>query len=303
MHKNSRIWIIVLLLLSSGVASASDGDYGLTFLKIDVDARAAAMAGAYTAVASDASAAFWNPAGLTGSEQKNLQLMHNVWLADIRQEFAAVQFMTGSHNLALSVNAFTIPGIEIRGERPTTEPLGEEDAINFSAGLSYATTIFEEWQAGLTVKYLYEKYYLDVAPGWALDIGLQKRNLLPRLHWGVAARNLGRMAPLKNTRSKLPVIVQTGLAWALPWSPDKSRPLITADVQQIGSEATALKMGAAAGVFDYITLRTGIIGKQDNTRWTGGLTIRYKGYHIDYAYSPFQYDLGASHGISLGFAF
>ncbi len=60
--------------------------YSNEFLSIGVGARAQAMGGAQLAHVSDATAGFWNPAGLTGVET-DLQLaaMHNEWFASIGQ--------------------------------------------------------------------------------------------------------------------------------------------------------------------------------------------------------------------------
>ena len=43
---------------------AKVGTYSLQFLKIGVSARGIGMGGAFTAIADDASATYWNPAGM-----------------------------------------------------------------------------------------------------------------------------------------------------------------------------------------------------------------------------------------------
>src|SRR5512139_184337 len=64
----------LLSILLSGLALAED-NHGFTTFRTGVGARALAMGGAYTAVADDATAGYWNPAGLTGIERFNLSSM------------------------------------------------------------------------------------------------------------------------------------------------------------------------------------------------------------------------------------
>ncbi len=57
-----------------------------SYLKISSAARASAMGEAFSAVADDASALYWNPAGLGGVHEVSLMVSHNQWLGDVRIE-------------------------------------------------------------------------------------------------------------------------------------------------------------------------------------------------------------------------
>jgi hypothetical protein len=69
--------LILIPLLSFGITLFQPGTAGFQFLKLGVGARPVAMGSAYTAVADDANALFWNPAGLgmTESFQGTLMIM------------------------------------------------------------------------------------------------------------------------------------------------------------------------------------------------------------------------------------
>jgi len=300
--KSVQKQIIILFSAITLSIAAEGGNSGFAFLKIAVDSRAAALGGAYTAMAADAAAAFWNPAGLARSEGKSLLLMHNEWLADITQEFAALQFYHGKHNFALALNLINIPGIEIRGNTPTENPDGVVEAINFSAALSYATIVFDNWQVGGSVKYLHEKYYMAAANGWAADIGIQ-RQFGQDLQTGLTIQNLGSMQPLVNVSTPLPALVRAGAAYALPFSVLERRPLISADVQYVFAGGVTGRFGLEFGFKDYLALRAGYVLGSETQSFTAGLGLNYSGYHLDYAYAPFEYDLGNSHRISFGFFF
>lgn len=278
---------------------------GFAFLKLPVDARSAAMGEAATAYAQDASAVYWNPALLSGNDSKSLVLMHNAYLADIAQEFVAFQFLTGKNNMAVSLNLINIPGIEIRGERPTEEPAGKTEAINLAAAISYARPMKNNWAVGLSLKYLYEKYYLQDASGYAIDLGVSKTNLFNKpMTFGLTLQNLGKMKPLQTEATKLPLLLRTGLAYQTPVRLF-NKPIETAlDVDYLVNEnKLRLHTGLEVPLFSSLHGRAGLLHDSDRLRYTLGFGLNYKQYQLHYAFSPYPYNLGYAHRFSLHWRF
>lgn len=292
--------IILLLVICVSTAFAETGaKIGLSYLKIGVDARAAAMGDAYTAIANDASATYWNPAGLAGSGKNSVILMHNSWLQDVNQEFAAIQFVNGTHNIAVSLNMISVTGIELRGETASEIPIGETHALNTYLGLAYATEIFGNWQIGLQAKYLYEKYYRYSADGFALDLGLKKENIIQDLSWGIVIQNLGKMSALIEEATRLPMSLRTGLGYLLPLQIMENRPLLAADITHVLDDVTIFNIGLETKLVKHIALRLGYVLGRESQSITGGFGLNYDVFHIAYAFVPYSYDLGNSHRFSL----
>lgn len=273
---------------------------GLSFLKIDVDARAAAMAGAYTAVANDAAASYWNPAGLALAQNTTIIGMYNNWFADIAHSFLAVQLSTGKNATALSFNYQNIPGIEIR-DYNTEQPAGVVNAFNLCAAFSYATTA-DDWNIGGSLKYIFEKYFLVSASGVALDLGVLKENIFESASFGMTIQNMGKMSKLDQKASKLPLIVSTGLSYKIPGFFDDNVTL-EPDLQWIENEKIYFKLGLQYFLSEYFVLRSGLRNGNAELLWTGGFSIIYNTFHLDYAYAPLEYDLGTSNRFSIGISF
>jgi len=291
--------VIVMTTAVNGWSEA--GARGLAFLKVDVDSRAAGMGGAYTALTADASSVYWNPAGLASAHSASFILMHNEWLVDLTQEFGALHFKTGKHNLGIAFNILSVPDIEIRGNVPTQEPAGKFDSFNASLALSYATTYQKKWQLGVSLKYLMERYYEASAKGMALDLGvLHKAFFNENLDFGATLQNLGQMGKLDAEKTPLPVIFRTGLAWRTPLVKNLQTAV---EVQHIFEETTHFRIGAEYVLKDILMLRGGFISGMENLSITAGLGFKYKDYHFDYAYVPYQYDLGDSHRLTFGIIF
>ncbi len=293
----------MFLVLGFISISAASGNNGLAFLKIDVDGRSAAMGGAYTALASGASAAYWNPAGLAVSDKENVMLTHHISLSNISQEYAAVKFNSGLHHFSLAVNVFTIPGIEIRGEEPSANPDGIVDAVNFYSALGYARSFGTKWQAGISVKYLFEKLYLTSAGGFAVDFGIKYNSLIKNLDWGLTLQNVGKMEQLKEQASPLPLLLRTGFAYRLPYLIFEQNPLLTSDFEYIKDGQTSLRVGGELPLIGGLALRTGFRFGSDLFQWSAGVGLNYETFYFDYAFAPNPYDLGTSHRFTLGLYF
>lgn len=298
-----KLIVLSIFLVCANIKfGLAQNNSGLAFLKIDTDARAASMAGSYTALTNDASAAFYNPAGLNLAESQSFLAMYNDWFWDLSHSYAAIQIANGEHSLALSFNYQQSPGVEIRDEQPTEKPAGTTDPFYFAAAISYATTCYNEWNVGLTAKYLFEKSYLNSAPGIAFDFGIIKEEIFDFTDFGFAVHNLGKMAALKNESTPLPLMIQTGLALKLPDLYGESF-VFTPGIQWIKSEKTYLKMGMEFHLNEYIHLRGGLKNGNEDILWATGFGLNFGKVNVDYAYAPLDYNLGTSNRISLRFKY
>src|SRR5687767_4320158 len=84
------------LLLAAGTSSAQ-------FLKMGAGARAAAMGNAFTAVADDVTATYWNPAGLGQIKNAQMSLMQNAGLIDTQYQYLAAAAPYKSRALGVSL--------------------------------------------------------------------------------------------------------------------------------------------------------------------------------------------------------
>jgi hypothetical protein len=74
-HKPIRVLLTACLALSIAAPARAD-KYAAEFLKIPVGARAVGMGGAFSAMADDATAPFWNPSGMVFLPYKEAFLQH-----------------------------------------------------------------------------------------------------------------------------------------------------------------------------------------------------------------------------------
>ena len=81
--------------------------------KPGVGARAMGLGSAYVALADDPTASYWNPAGLAAIKNTQVTAMHNEWILDFRQEYAAVatkQASTAPATRSSVVSSITVSG-------------------------------------------------------------------------------------------------------------------------------------------------------------------------------------------------
>ena len=152
------IFMVLLLPLHAEGAQIFEkvGTLGGQSLKIGVGARAAAMGEAYVAIADDATAVYWNPAGIARLSGQSISLNHTAWPAEIIFDQAAyvfnIKWIPGM--LGVNVRALTMSRDIVR----TTylpDGTGETfDAGEWAYGLSYARSLTDKFSAGLSVNYV-----------------------------------------------------------------------------------------------------------------------------------------------------
>ncbi len=84
--KNIIGGLTLLGLLSAPGFAGGAGTSSAKFLKADSGARASAMGGAFTAVADDADAVNYNPAGMVFVHRDQIYFTHNEWISGFKQE-------------------------------------------------------------------------------------------------------------------------------------------------------------------------------------------------------------------------
>ncbi len=147
-----------------------------TFLKIGISPRAAAMGGAWAAIADDATAAWYNPAGLAQVANRQIFAGYVAWPAEIHYAnlIVAIPMPSLRGSLALQFGNLST-SID---ETDEYHPYGTGRSFRFSdmvAGLSYARQMTDQLQLGLSFKFVRED--LGSAVGgpttntWAVDMG------------------------------------------------------------------------------------------------------------------------------------
>ena len=148
------------------------GTTAATFLKVDVGARAVGMGSAYVSVVEDATAMYWNPAGLARIKGNEAVFSHAKWIADIGMSYAGVAVNLGNlGNIGVSGQFETMDEME-RTTILQPDGTGEMfDAGSYAFGLSYARNLTDRFSIGMTAKFIYERIYHATANGAAVDIG------------------------------------------------------------------------------------------------------------------------------------
>jgi hypothetical protein len=307
--------IAMAALMVPGVAGAANifekvGTFDGQFLKIGVGARAEAMGGAFVGVADDASALFWNAAGIAriDPDRSEFSFNHAVWPADLQFTQAGYVFHVKRFPGAFGLSVRSLYMDEMI-ETTAYQPNGTGntfDAGMMTAGLTYARSFTDKFSAGGTIHFIHEGLAEFSQQTYAVDVGTLYDVGAMGMRIGMAISNIGSQITFIQRNGRIPGIFRVGTSMNL---------LQTGDQKLLGSfefshppdNAERLNVGAEYSFQKFVFLRGGYNLNYDAEGLAGGA-----GFHIpvsvagqadvDYAYTDMK-DLGAAHRFSIRFLF
>jgi len=284
------------------------GTAAAQFLRVPVGARAVAMGKAYSAMATDGSTLFWNPAGVMRTPgRKNFFASHSEYTAGIGLEYASFHVRGQNFGYGLIAGALRSGDI-LRTDELHQEGTGQYfNANQFFVGLSLARAMTDRFSLGGTVKYFQENLDEFQSRGVFADLGILYFIGLGDTRVGFTVRNFGNDLKPAGTPPAMPdgyVAATDFQRFAAPtvgsfgaartWTLGRQVGLVTSlDFAHPSDYKESFRMGGELGLNRTLFLRAGY----ETSRQEGGLAAGF-GVHmqrggvifrVDYAYS----DLGS----------
>lgn len=256
------------------------------------------MGGAYTALAEDANALHYNPAGLARIKRSQATFMHNAHIQGLSQQYLG--YAHPKHfGLSLNYLGFgNVPRTTIANPNSTLGDFGVSH-VAVTAGYGYA--LDDRMSIGVGLKFLRQVIDDVAAQGAAIDLGAIFH--VPEVDGfviGLAIQNMGPSANFQSSAEKLPLKAKAGGAYVfpLPGFPDYQTTLALDLIKERGTDVT-IRFGSEVIVLKNAALRLGYSSR--NTAGVGitaGMGWRFREHSLDYALVPFG-DLGIAHRFSV----
>jgi hypothetical protein len=192
----STILLVAVLFVSLSCSvfaqNPNIGTAGAQFLKIPVGPRGIGMGGAFVSNASDASALFWNPAGIVHVKENEIAASYTSWWGGINLNHATFVHTTeGAGSFGISMSLLTMGDMEVTTELQPEGTGQKFDAQDLMLGASYARSLTEDFAVGISIKLVNQRIWNETANGLAFDIGTQYRIGFGDLTIGMSMMNFG----------------------------------------------------------------------------------------------------------------
>jgi tetratricopeptide (TPR) repeat protein len=294
------------LLAIPGVIQAqvlSSAGSAFQFLDTQVGAKATAMGGAFSAIADDPSAVYWNPAGLGWIPQMEIQTTYNQWFQDTFFQDLGCVFPMPWGAIGGRLSYVDFGSFDLRD--PSGNLLGTATPQAWAGSFSAAVR-FGSLGIGLTAEADEESYPNYSLGGLGLDAGALVRSGWTSLALGI--RNIGQAS-----QYALPTEFYAGgevslgpPSFSFRLSTDATFPF--ALDASFPSGSTVLHHGLEWGIDRTVFFRGGFqwniqpLQAQDQAGFGGGAGVRVGDFLLDYSIVSYG-DLGLTNKVSLGYAF
>jgi hypothetical protein len=296
----SRVAYLVLaaiaLLFFTAINSRAEATFGHAsdVFNIGAGARSMAMGGAFTGLSDDASAPYFNPAGLAYLDEHQIMAMHAPLFLDTNYNYFA-----SVHPLGDKWGAVALSDAMLLSDKFVTRD-ANNTITDTNAGLrnnalfaSYAHKLPSNLSGGVNVKFMQQKVAGFSGSDLGLDVGLLW-TYSPLLRVGAAMANINSPSvKLESADDKFRPVTRLGIASEVY----KDKVLITADMVKVSKGDSLFAGGIEFSPYKLFQLRGGY---NANRSYTFGMGVKLNNFHVDYAFS--DTDLGAFNKVSFTWA-
>jgi hypothetical protein len=308
--KATGVILAILLVFSESAWSQSNTVY--SFLRNDVSARAAALAGSFVTVVNDPNALFYNPASVGTLEQSSGSVGFFKHLLDINSGYVSYgQDFEGIGHFAAGILYTNYGSFAETDESDNT--LGKFNASDIAASVGYSNTLDDNLYYGVAFKFIHSSIADARSTGVATDVGILYRVPDTKLNLGASVRNLGtQISSYASTREDLPLDVSVGASIVprgLPLLLNINFHRLNESTDKLADRFRSFTVGGEFTLSKVLQLRFGYNNQQrkdlqiESTSglagFSAGVGILISGYHVDYALSSLG-KIGSLHRISLG---
>jgi hypothetical protein len=312
-HSGMTAFIMAALLSINGLANAAGkGTSGGQFLRIDAGARGAAMSGAVSPIVDDATAIYYNPAGMSRMEQREVSVAYNAYFKDTASQFLGYTHPTAEHGaFGIGVSLFGVKDIERR-----SADTGDSDAAagtfntqDLAVSLGWANKMAlgnGRLHYGGALKYISSNLNVKTAVTGAADLGaMWDLREDGGLTFSIAMLNIGGELKFQDEGDPLPLNIKPGVAYRMNFQRMGKLTLALNNDNYIHDGKSFFEPGVEWSPVPMFSLRGGYQLGRDTDAGSGvsvGVGFNLMRFKLDYAFVPYG-DLGDTHRISLGYKF
>ena len=311
--KAAGIILAVLLFFSQVALPQSNTVYN--FLRNDVSARAAALAGSFVTVTNDPNGLFYNSASVGTLEQPSGSVGFFKQLLDINSGYVSYgQEFEGIGHFGVGILYTNYGSFTETDESDNT--LGNFNAADFAASIGYSNTLEENLFYGVALKFIHSSIAEAHSAGLATDLGILYHVPDSKLNIGASVRNLGKqLSAYVDTKEDLPLDVAVGASIVprgLPLLLNVNFHKLNETRDTFAEHFRALTIGGEFTLSKVVQLRFGYNNEQridlkiESTSglagFSAGLGLLISDYRVDYALSSLG-KIGSLHRISVGTIF
>ena len=290
-------------MFAAATASAQSGGVPGQMLSYGVGGRALAMGGAFYAISDDATAAYWNPAGLALIQRKELTLMEATLAQSTKLTyFSYAHPLKGGSTFSISMTQLAASGFEqvtanfdpTTGQATSVASGGSFSAAEQAMGMSWGKNVTETVAFGATIKQYTRKLGGSSDSYKTLDMGMLKTMGPYRL--GLGMQN-GFAQKTGDTSDNLPVVIKLGNAMKL----FKDRLTLALDVSKSINGAADMRFGGEYWISRHFAFRFGLLGLPAIQETDFGFGLNFRSFSLDLAQGI--HTLGNSTRFSFTFRF